>query len=206
MNYSMGGPVIKGTFISKITGQEVYVRDAIQMDNHMTVILQDGRNIPINDFYNEYYQMSTEVYDERGNIIGNSPQNDLEYHEENHLNKDLVFKGMDMPEQSFIDPSVLGPGTIYDGPTGLDKVFDTVNKVPEGVQLVSKLLNKVNEPTIKIEFIWDDFPKEQIKMLKDFYDVTDEDITQAIFNKYLSYESINADCMNQIKNYISSNI
>lgn len=204
----MGGPVIKGKFISKRTNKEVYVRDAFQIDDHMVVMLQSGEQIPINDFYNEYYQMSDEVYDEHGHVIGNNPQNDLEYCEknENHLNKDLVFKGMNIPDV-LGDQIILGAPPTPKGTSHLDKILvDTLNGVPEGVQLVSKLLKKVNKPTIKIEFDWNDFPKEQIKMLKEFYDVTDEEITQAIFNEYLSYESLNNDCMNQIKNYISSNI
>ena len=65
-----GAPEIKGTWISKKTGVEVQVRDSIITENGMSVMLSDGRMIDMNEFSAEFYQISDDIYDSNGNIIG----------------------------------------------------------------------------------------------------------------------------------------
>ena len=70
-----GAPEIKGTWISKKTGAEVQVRDCIIAENGMSVMLSDGRMIDMNEFSNEFYQISDDIYDSNGNIIGKADGN-----------------------------------------------------------------------------------------------------------------------------------
>lgn len=70
-----GAPEIKGTWISKKTGAEVQVRDCIIAENGMSVMLSDGRMIDMNEFSTEFYQISDDIYDSNGNIIGKADGN-----------------------------------------------------------------------------------------------------------------------------------
>ena len=70
-----GTPEIKGTWISKKTGAEVQVRDCIIVENGMAVMLSDGRMIDMNEFSTEFYQISDDIYDSNGNIIGKADGN-----------------------------------------------------------------------------------------------------------------------------------
>lgn len=191
MNYQMGGPVLKGTFISKRTGREVIVRDTIQMDDHMVVMLKDGETVPINDFYNEYYQMSEEEYDINGNIIG---KGEIKESSTSNLNPNLIFSDLESYSTVAGDPE---PAVI--------RINEPVKTdiVSSGQQMVEKLLKKVNKPSIKVEFEWDDYPSQQIAMLKDFYDVTDDDIVAAIIKEHLHADFIKNECVSQISKYIS---
>lgn len=70
-----GAPEIKGTWISKKTGVEVQVRDCIIAENGMSVMLSDGRMIDMDEFSTEFYQISDDIYDSNGNIIGKADGN-----------------------------------------------------------------------------------------------------------------------------------
>lgn len=70
-----GAPEIKGTWISKKTGAEVQVRDCIIAENGMSVMLSDGRMINMDEFSTEFYQISDDIYDSNGNIIGKADGN-----------------------------------------------------------------------------------------------------------------------------------
>lgn len=70
-----GAPEIKGTWISKKTGAEVQVRDCIIAENGMSVMLSDGRMIDMDEFSTEFYQISDDIYDSNGNIIGKADGN-----------------------------------------------------------------------------------------------------------------------------------
>lgn len=70
-----GTPEIKGTWISKKTGAEVQVRDCIIAENGMSVILSDGRMVDMGEFSAEFYQISNDIYDSNGNIIGKADEN-----------------------------------------------------------------------------------------------------------------------------------
>ena len=58
--------------------------------------------------------------------------------------------------------------------------------------MLDKLFSKIKtDPEIKLTIKWEEFPKEEIKMLKTYFDITDENIGNYINNKYLKNDTLN---------------
>lgn len=66
----MGAPDMKGVWTNRRTGQTVMVRDVVIMDESMSVMFSDGSMMDMNEFSRDYIQMSDEIYDANGNVIG----------------------------------------------------------------------------------------------------------------------------------------
>lgn len=61
---------IKGKWTNRVTGQTVMVKDSVITDDDMAVILSDGSMIDMNTFSRDYIQMSDDIYDLNGKVIG----------------------------------------------------------------------------------------------------------------------------------------
>ena len=68
MTGGMTGP--QGEWIDRRTGNKVIVRDTIYDGTHQSVHLSDGRVLTMNEFGNNFIQMSNEEYDANGRQIG----------------------------------------------------------------------------------------------------------------------------------------
>lgn len=182
---NFSGPQMSGEFVSIRTGETVIVRDCVQLDGEKYhVRLSTGETIPINDFTSNYYQMADDnIYDNNGNIIGkddgkNKPQVQLE----DPINYDLMFAGMEEPEIPI--------------PVVKKSVVESSSN-----DMISKIFEKKStiKPTITVSIDFNEFPKTEINVIKDCFDITDKDITDTI----ISYFNLEAEIKNKMSDALS---
>lgn len=175
-----GMPEFKGLWINKNTGATVVVRDTILMDSGFTVMLSDGTMLDMNDFSNNYFQMSEDSYDSRGNKIDKSIP---------------LVKPMPQPT----------PKPCH-CPKPTPKIDPEPKEVPDFVKekshmkLIEKLFSVKNPSvTAKAMLEVEDFPKDELQMLLDVYGVHIEDIAVYIYKTYYTPELV----VNMIKEYLT---
>lgn len=215
-----GAPDMKGTWISKRTGAEVQVRDAIITENGMSVMLSDGRMIDMAEFSNEFYQMSDDVYDMNGNKIGNAPVNIPDYHPESPMPK----PGCDCPPID-VPGNEIDPGFAYPPkpdhhpcpkpgpkppcpipPLNPNPDMDTLMEEKKHLSMITDVFDKV-EPTPNLECIAKitnasvaTFPTKQIQMIIDIFGVHIDDVTLYLYQRYFTPEKI----MGYLRTYLTT--
>ena len=96
MTGGMTGP--QGEWIDRRTGNKVIIRDTIYDGTHQTVHLSDGRVLTMNEFGNNFIQMSNEEYDANGRPIGVTSIKETskpKAQKSKALDPNILFKGMD---------------------------------------------------------------------------------------------------------------
>lgn len=194
------GDQMRGTWISKITGKSVTVRDCVISGDGMSVMLADGRMIDMNDFSNEYYQMSEEEYDMNGNKIPGGHRHD------GHINVPSYDARPDGPD---LPPSF--PGHQHPKPDcGCDKPApipprpcpprprpdfgpDPVGDAKRRMDMITDVFSKVSpEPKVEgnVTLTVENFPKEQLQMIIDIFGVNVEDVAAYLYRYYYTPEKI----------------
>lgn len=181
----------KGKWISKKTGETVYVRDNIIGDSGMQVMLSDGRLMGLNEFGNEFIRMSDEVYDQNGKVIDQSPVDEAEkivppyyphpekpmppappkpecHHHHHHDFIPHIPSAQEFPDKPEDDPMFREGGHMY----MIDSVFKKTAATPK----LTPVLTVTTE----------NFPKDQLQMLIDIFGVHTEDIGAYIYKNYFS--------------------
>lgn len=200
-----GGPMITGQWINQRTGERVTVRDSYMDGENMFVILTNGRQLTMEEFQ-DYVQMSDDVYDEKGNKIGNEkPSQKKTNKQKPAYDPNLVFDGMDSTAQtvqSDLQKQILAAeaeelGLNQDGsPQNNDvenqetPLVSKYTKATEQEQMIMKILDKTERPQISFNVSWDAYPNNELKMLKEYFNVTNDDIAKAIIKKYVSKEDL----------------
>ena len=172
-----GAPEIKGTWISKKTGAEVQVRDSIITENGMSVMLSDGRMIDMNEFSTEFYQISDDIYDSNGNIIGKA--------DGNHPVPVPPYNpgpGECQPPHPPVPPCP--PPPHPECPIDVEKKH--MNMV---VDVFSKV-NPVPEVTCGSTLVIKNAPLSQLQMLIDIFGVHIEDIAIYLYQNYYTPEKV----------------
>lgn len=179
---SGSGPMISGKFINKNTGKEIFVRDSIDDGNRMQLVLSDGTCITMDEFQN-YVQMSDEEYDEHGNMIGIAKTSTLNNTQSKpSIDTDLLFAGMgEQPKER--KEEIVVEDTPY-GVTSIVQAAPVQNKVNPKLEMINKILDKSEAPEIQVLINWPNKPEKEFDMLKTFFDVTNEDIAEAVYMKY----------------------
>ena len=205
-----GGPMITGQWINQRTGEKVTVRDSYMDGENMFVILTNGRQLTMEEFQ-DYVQMSDDVYDEKGNKIGNEkPSQKKTAKKKPAYDPNLVFDGMDsteQPVQSDLQKQILAAETAelglnqddipqnYGENYGVEPqdvpLVPKYSEVTEQEQMIMKILDKTEKPQISFNVSWDAYPNNELKMLKEYFNVTNDDIAKAIIKKYVSKEDLN---------------
>lgn len=183
----MNGP--SGKWINPRSGKSVIVKDTFIDGEHMNVMLSDGSIIPMNDFSRDYIQMSEEEYDSTGTqVLTNSSNgnNDLV----SQIDESLLFKGMGQAPSEQIKvskPNTLDPSFVenYSEECKTNNSSQTTTG-----NLVEKIFDKNDGPKLKINIEWADFPKKELQMLKNYFDVTDNEIINSVINKYVNADFI----------------
>lgn len=209
------GDQMRGTWISKITGKSVTVRDCVISGDGMSVMLSDGRMIEMNDFSNEYYQMSEEEYDMNGNKIPGGHRHD------GHINVPAYDARPDGPSIPPSFPGVKPPHhdhplpPPYDGPKpgcDCDKPLpprpcpprpcpprprpdfpDPVGDAKRRMDMITDVFSKVSpEPKVtgNVTLTVENFPKDQLQMIIDIFGVRIEDIAAYLYRYYYTPEKI----------------
>lgn len=174
-----GAPEIKGTWISKKTGAEVQVRDCIIAENGMSVMLSDGRMIDMDEFSTEFYQISDDIYDSNGNIIGKADGNNP------------------VP----VPPYNPGPGECQPPhhhhplppPPPKPRPECPVDVEKKHMNMVTDVFSKVNpvpEVTCGSTLTINNAPLSQLQMLIDIFGVHIEDIAIYLYQNYYTPEKV----------------
>ena len=205
--FPMEGPDIKGRWINKKTGQEVIVRDTIMSDDTMSVMLSDGRMISMNEFSSLYYQVSDDLYDSNGNVIGKCnekvPVNVPDYNpgpcQDDFLHRPLPphhHHPLPPPDCGCHDkpmpsrpphhpvPPTCPPRPRPECPVDVEK---------KHMDMVTDVFSKVN-PEPKVEcgstLVIENAPLGQLQMLIDIFGVHIEDIAIYLYQNYYTPEKV----------------
>ena len=174
----MGGPSVAGKYINVQTGQEIFVRDCFDTGNGMQCMLSDGNMISMQELSRDYIMMddvsqqTSQQYAAPQQFV--SPVNDL---------YKLDDEEPEIPVAA--TPSLDAPIARH-----IEQPTQQIAQQSSNESMISKILDKSSIPTISITFDWDNAPYKEFAMLKDFFDVTDEEIANAVLAKYGSGELI----------------
>lgn len=186
--YDMGmmeGPSIEGKWYNKRTGQTITVKDMMMSDEGMQIFTTDNQLINGEEFSRDYIQCDDTVYDNNGNTTGTAEPVDYE----------SMFGGM-APEPISFDntPIYNDTRTPVVEPSVVNKKFDTLDS------LFSKL-EKL--PDVSCSISWKKIPKSELKMLKTYFDITDEDIAEYVYTKYCTPETIKTSIKDAITKLVA---
>lgn len=168
----MGGPgmSISGKWYNKRTGRTIMVRDSYFDDAGMQVMTSDGQMINGDEFSRDYIQCDETIYDENGQSTGQSEEIDY----------DAMFSGMQSSttEMNYASDTLLKQDAQVIKPT-----VQVVQ--PENNPALDKLFSKLDDyPTLDINIKWDKIPISELNMLKNIFDLTNDDIAEYIYNNY----------------------
>lgn len=173
-----GGGMMSGKWINKSNGTTINVRDCVMQGDEM-IVLTDRGQISGEDFSRNYIQMSDEEYDMKGSVINSSsPQQP----------KNTPVQAPQAPQT----PSA--PLKMFDDiedPAFIAKQNQPLYKEEsESTKLIKKLFTKTEtKPEITVDIKWADFPKNELNMLMNVFDVSKEDIADYL-RTYLDDEEI----------------
>lgn len=174
------GMGITGRWMNKRTGKFVNIRQTIQDGDNMIIISDQGQ-IPMEVFSREYVQVSDDIYDESGKVIG---------HEE--VTSDDVGTIEEYEKMYGVDP--LTPQT---------PIPATINNE----QIIKKIFDKLTSyPQIDVNIKWEEFPEAQINTLVEFLDVNIDDISAYIIKNYVNIEALALEITEVLKDKLHKNI
>ena len=135
------------------TGQKIRINQTVQDGDNMIIITDKGQ-LPMEIFSRDYIQVSDDIYDESGKVVGKAePTND--------------------------DVAAIAE---YEKEFGVDPLVPQATSAPiNNEQIIKKVFDKLTSvPKIEVDVKWDDFPEAQINTLVEFLDVKFEDISAYI--------------------------
>lgn len=181
----MEGPSIEGKWYNKRTGRTITVKDMMMSDEGMQIFTTDNQLIDGEEFSRDYIQCDDTVYDTHGNATGTSEPIDYE----------SMFAGLGTEPQTFDNASIYNDTrtTVVESPV-VNKKFDTLDS------LFSKL-EKL--PDVNCSISWKKIPKSELKMLKTYFDITDEDIAEYVYTKYCTPETIKTSIKDAITKLVA---
>lgn len=200
-----GGPMISGQWINQQTGEQVTVRDSYMDGENMFVVLTNGQTLNMDEFQ-DYIQMSDDAYDEGGNKLTTTISQPKQTIKKPTYDPSVVFDGMavNIPQipankSSDLQNQIMSAeaeslGTTYHVENSTETVETTQmtvnNSNNEQEQMIMKILDKTSAPTISFNVSWGSYPVNELKMLKNYFDITDDAIAKAIIKKYVNKEDI----------------
>lgn len=175
------GMGLTGKWMNKRTGKAVNIRQTIQDGDNMIIISDQGQ-IPMEVFSRDYVQVSDDIYDDSGKVVG---------HEE-ATNSDIG--AIEEYEKMYgVDPLV---------PQATPTVAPINNE-----QIIKKVFDKLSSyPQIDVNIKWDNFPEAQINTLVEFLDVNIDDISAYIIKNYVNAEALALEITEVLKNKLHKNI
>ena len=175
------GMGLTGKWMNKRTGKAVNIRQTIQDGDNMIIISDQGQ-IPMEVFSRDYVQVSDDIYNDSGKVVG---------HEE-ATNSDIG--AIEEYEKMYgVDPLV---------PQATSTVAPINNE-----QIIKKVFDKLSSyPQIDVNIKWDNFPEAQINTLVEFLDVNIDDISAYIIKNYVNAEALALEITEVLKNKLHKNI
>ena len=175
------GMGLTGKWMNKRTGKAVNIRQTIQDGDNMIIISDQGQ-IPMEVFSRDYVQVSDDIYDESGKVVG---------HEE-ATNSDI------------------GAIEEYEKMYGVDPLIPQATPAAAPInneQIIKKVFDKLSSyPQIDVNIKWDNFPEAQINTLVEFLDVSIDDISAYIIKNYVNVEALALEITEVLKDKLHKNI
>ena len=165
----LGGPgmQITGKWYNKRTGKTITVRDSYFDSDGMQVMTSSGSMISGDEFTRDYIQCDDNVYDENGNPTGEHEEVDYE----------AMFSGM---KSSTAEMNYAADTLLKQDAQPLQQPTQ-----PQNNPALDKLFSKLDDyPTLDINIKWDKIPISELNMLKNIFDLTNDDIAEYIYNNY----------------------
>ena len=173
-----GGSMISGKWINRNTGAVITVRDSFIDDSNNMILMTDKGQLSMSEFSKYYIQASDEMYDESGKVIANKPvtPEDIKVSDEELKADPILF--------SYETPSTMinNAGSSHAAPL---KNFDLIDKIFKKTE---------SKPKANLKIEWADFPKKELEMLINYFDVDTNEISEYI-SKYLLDENLLTDAL-----------
>lgn len=204
-----GGPMISGKWINRLTGNIINVRDSIINGDEMVLITDKGQ-VSMDDFSRNYVQASTDIYDDKGNIIGQEEidPNDIVMSSKQINNpklKNAQQLGGDIQEDDMSQIMSVNNTEVNALTTPVVHVQTPKAQEPqsEKIKLIKTIFDKCSQPEINLDIEWAAFPKNELEMLMNYFGVTQEEIAEYISNsieKSTIVEAVNKFLMGKFMN------
>lgn len=182
---------IQGEFINTQTGQTIFVRDSIMTPEGDTIIMTDHGQMSMNEFSKYYVKMESD-----GGTVQSLPAPEAPISAPDDLmamaQQDMLAKPTNKVEEFLSDVVTEYPDSLYDSTT-VDTDDDPTDDIQEHTSEAVKMLDKIMSESdvklnVKITFDESTFPFDAIDVLKQYFNLTDDDISEwlynNVFNKY----------------------
>lgn len=179
-----GGPMISGKWMNKRTGEIINVRDCLMDGDNMVLSTSKGM-MDFSSFSNNYIQASDEVYDTSGKVIKTEAMNMEEIADTIKEEKPVIKFNNNSSVQNNVESKSQSVSNINN--------FDLIDKIFKKIE---------SKPNVNLNIEWAGFPKKELLMLIEYFDVKSEDIAKYI-GKYLINEQLLNDVLN---NFISDKL
>lgn len=173
------GMGIEGIWMHRQTGQKIRINQTVQDGDNMIIITDKGQ-LPMEIFSRDYIQVSDDIYDGSGKVVGKA-------------------------EPTSDDVAAIAE---YEKEFGVDPLVPQATSAPiNNEQIIKKVFDKLTSvPKIEVDVKWDDFPEAQINTLVEFLDVKFEDISAYIIKKYVNVEALALELTDILKEKLHKNI
>lgn len=179
--YGGPGAQISGTWYNKRTGQSIVVRDSFIDGEGMQIMTSNGALISGDEFSRDYIQVDNTVYDFDGKPT--DVQEPVDFEEMFSHPSQVDYSAQMFPKQETFSSTTTQP-----------KQGDMK------YQMLSKLFDKLTDtPLLDINVVWNSIPISELNMLKSFFDLTDEDISDYIYEHYCTEVEIKKAIAEAIK-------
>ena len=187
---------ISGKWTNIHNGQEIFVRDSFIDGDNMIVRTIDGNIIPMTEFSNNYVQ-SEEVDEATARSVIQQPVAPQSYGDiKPDFGEKVILKNDDTKSNN-IKPSNLDQASQHVENHKEDKFED---KLFRKKTMIGKIFEKIStKPNIKLTFDWTEYPEKEMSMLMEYFDVSNDDIANYIYNTYFNENIIKESILKLIQ-------
>lgn len=194
---------ISGTWVNRLTGDKITVRNTFIDGDNMIIQSSDGRQISMNEFQN-YIQMADDknggdVTDEINNIrdlekerrvvVGayNNASHNSPYNFDKNTNENI--KSTLKTEEKKV----------------ITKNIEKEKPISESYKLLNKLFEKIDlDIDVKVDLDCTNFPVKELNMLQTFYDVSIDDISDYMIKNVINDTLFRSAVSTYIKNQLTN--
>lgn len=187
---------ISGKWTNIHNGQEIFVRDSFIDGDNMIVRTIDGNIIPMTEFSNNYVQ-SEEVDEATARSVIQQPVAPQSYGDiKPDFGEKVILKNDDTKNDN-IKPSNLDQASQHVENHKEDKAED---KLFRKKTMIGKIFEKIStKPNINLTFDWTEYPEKEMSMLMEYFDVSNDDIANYIYNTYFNENIIKESILKLIQ-------
>ena len=182
--------MISGTWVNKNTGEQVTIHNSV-IDGDEMILMTDKGQLTMTEFSANYIQVSNEVYDNTGKVIGNESVNI----------SDIIPQKTELT----IKPD-FGKSISSSNSTNTKKeTIQTKNNEPESFKILEKFFNKVDvKNLISIDINFEILPKHELNTIIEYLDIKIEDIAEYLNKKIKSDKLLSDIIFNKLQKYINN--